>query len=255
MPCFKIRFRKPHATTGSGGFIVLSTRYLRSGWTIVPLFHLQRKWMDILEERAGRYHRTPVVEGGSKRCFRFSKAVPVRSAAPVRNKYKLAPMGTENTSNICKWLDEDPDVGIENESYDESNKEDLLNEVHDSNSEQDNEEEDDDYVNIDCVYVFNLYFYLIKFIIIFKLIFVPLPVPIFKAMIKYAWYASKLINEREVFVKVKDICFAAEVRKNVCDCGQPSFICCACIEYVIQLDMQLIFNPTVVIIMFSELAY
>ncbi|XP_069685978.1 piggyBac transposable element-derived protein 4-like [Periplaneta americana] len=54
-------------------------------------------------------------------------------------------MGTENTSNICKWLDEDLDVGIENESDDESNKEDLLNEVHDSNSEQDNEEEDDDY--------------------------------------------------------------------------------------------------------------
>ncbi|KAJ4449735.1 hypothetical protein ANN_01139 [Periplaneta americana] len=54
-----------------------------------------------------------------------------------------------------------------------------------------------------------------------------LSVPIFKAMLKYAWYASKLINEREVFVNVKDICFAAEVRKNVCDCGQPSFMCCA----------------------------
>ncbi|KAJ4443737.1 hypothetical protein ANN_05515 [Periplaneta americana] len=41
-----------------------------------------------------------------------------------------------------------------------------------------------------------------------------LSVPIFKAMLKYAWYASKLINEREVFMNVKDICFAAEVRKN-----------------------------------------
>ncbi|KAJ4449560.1 hypothetical protein ANN_00962 [Periplaneta americana] len=59
-----------------------------------------------------------------------------------------------------------------------------------------------------------------------------LSVPIFKAMLKYAWYASKLINEREVFVNVKDICFAAEVRKNVCDCGQPSFICCGwCRKY------------------------
>ncbi|KAJ4445306.1 hypothetical protein ANN_07111 [Periplaneta americana] len=56
--------------------------------------------------------------------------------------------------------------------------------------------------------------------------------PIFKAMLIYAWYASKLINEREVFVNVKDICFAAEVRKNVCDCGKPSFICCAwCRKY------------------------
>ncbi|KAJ4447299.1 hypothetical protein ANN_09303 [Periplaneta americana] len=32
--------------------------------------------------------------------------------------------------------------------------------------------------------------------------------------VEYAWYASKLINEREVLVNVKDICFAAEVRKN-----------------------------------------
>ncbi|KAJ4445050.1 hypothetical protein ANN_06849 [Periplaneta americana] len=53
-------------------------------------------------------------------------------------------MGTENTSNICKWLDEDLDDGIENESDDESNREDLLNEIHDSNSEEDNEEEEEE---------------------------------------------------------------------------------------------------------------
>ena len=42
-----------------------------------------------------------------------------------------------------------------------------------------------------------------------------LSVLILKAMLKYIWHASKLINEREVFVNMKDVCFTAEVQKNV----------------------------------------
>lgn len=51
--------------------------------------------------------------------------------------------------------------------------------------------------------------------------------PIFKKMIKYAWYASKLSNERDVFLNVNEVCFSTEVLKNPCSCKKSCFINCA----------------------------
>lgn len=51
--------------------------------------------------------------------------------------------------------------------------------------------------------------------------------PIFRNMIKYAWYACKLSSEREIFMNVNEVCFSTEALKTRCSCKQLSFICCA----------------------------
>ena len=51
--------------------------------------------------------------------------------------------------------------------------------------------------------------------------------PIFSKMIKYAWYASKLSQHREIFINVNEVCFSEEILKTLCSCKKAAFICCA----------------------------
>lgn len=52
--------------------------------------------------------------------------------------------------------------------------------------------------------------------------------PIFKFMIQYAWYASKMINDRDIFWNVKDVCFPERPPKSKCsDCDSTSFARCS----------------------------
>lgn len=51
--------------------------------------------------------------------------------------------------------------------------------------------------------------------------------PIFENMLKYAWFASKLTDEREVFSNVNQVCFPVEILKNPCNCKTAAFIRCA----------------------------
>lgn len=51
--------------------------------------------------------------------------------------------------------------------------------------------------------------------------------PIFCKMIRYAWYAAKLSEEREIFVNVNNVCFPNELLKERCSCNNSSFINCA----------------------------
>jgi hypothetical protein len=51
--------------------------------------------------------------------------------------------------------------------------------------------------------------------------------PIFCDMIRYAWYASKLSDTRQIFFNVNEICFPTELLKTPCSCKNASFICCA----------------------------
>src|SRR5258706_11060212 len=48
-------------------------------------------------------------------------------------------------------------------------------------------------------------------------------------MLQYAWYASKLLDHREVFVNVNQVCFPTGIlkAKNKCSCGKAVFIRCA----------------------------
>ena len=59
---------------------------------------------------------------------------------------------------------------------------------------------------------------------IHSLIHHQLSAPIFEDMIKYAWFASKLIPERTVFGNVNQICFPMEMRQSKCDCKTCAFI-------------------------------
>ena len=51
--------------------------------------------------------------------------------------------------------------------------------------------------------------------------------PIFCDMLHYAWYASKLSDDREVFVNVNEVCFPIDVLKKPCNCKKSAFIRCA----------------------------
>ncbi|XP_026671179.1 uncharacterized protein LOC108627179 isoform X1 [Ceratina calcarata] len=51
--------------------------------------------------------------------------------------------------------------------------------------------------------------------------------PIFCNMIQYAWYASKLCDNREVFMNVNDVCFPIDTLKQLCACTNVTFIICA----------------------------
>ncbi|XP_067214158.1 uncharacterized protein [Linepithema humile] len=60
---------------------------------------------------------------------------------------------------------------------------------------------------------------------IHSLIHLQLSAAVFTDMIKYAWFASKLILQRNVFGNVNEICFPPDLNK--CVCGIPLFIHCA----------------------------
>lgn len=51
--------------------------------------------------------------------------------------------------------------------------------------------------------------------------------PIFTNMIRYAWFASKLTDDRTIFTNVNEVCFSLDLLKTPCTCKQPSFICCS----------------------------
>ncbi|XP_036139694.1 uncharacterized protein LOC118644689 [Monomorium pharaonis] len=51
--------------------------------------------------------------------------------------------------------------------------------------------------------------------------------PIFSNMIQYAWFASKLCDNREIFMNVNEVCFSMENLKKPCNCNKSAFIQCA----------------------------
>ncbi|XP_017882744.1 uncharacterized protein LOC108626532 isoform X1 [Ceratina calcarata] len=54
-----------------------------------------------------------------------------------------------------------------------------------------------------------------------------LSAPVFKDMLRYAWYASKLSDDRDIFLNVNDICFPTHILNKPCGCGKVSFIRCS----------------------------
>lgn len=54
-----------------------------------------------------------------------------------------------------------------------------------------------------------------------------LSAPIFSDMLRYAWFASKLTNERDIFLNVNEVCFPVEQLKISCSCKNPAFIKCS----------------------------
>ena len=53
-----------------------------------------------------------------------------------------------------------------------------------------------------------------------------LTAPIFRNMIQYSWFASKLITDRDVFTNVKEVCFPIK-RLQKCSCGSIHFAKCS----------------------------
>ena len=50
-------------------------------------------------------------------------------------------------------------------------------------------------------------------------------------MIKFAWYASKLANERDIFYNVNQLCFPPNVHNKKCICNtRVAFIICSWCE-------------------------
>lgn len=54
-----------------------------------------------------------------------------------------------------------------------------------------------------------------------------LSAPIFTKMLRYAWFASKLADEREIFQNVNEVCFPIQKLKIPCACGKTAFIQCS----------------------------
>lgn len=46
-------------------------------------------------------------------------------------------------------------------------------------------------------------------------------------MLRYAWFASKLTDKREVFMNVNEVCFPLDILKQSCNCNNAAFIRCA----------------------------
>ncbi|XP_023228981.1 uncharacterized protein LOC111629327 [Centruroides sculpturatus] len=45
-----------------------------------------------------------------------------------------------------------------------------------------------------------------------------------KGCSRYAWYASKLSDKREIFMNINEVCFPTDLLKKCCSCKQSSFI-------------------------------
>lgn len=64
-----------------------------------------------------------------------------------------------------------------------------------------------------------------------------LSAPKFKCMVQYAWYASKLAEDREIFFNVNQICFPPNIFNNKCVCKKHnSFIKCSWCEKVLYFE-------------------
>ena len=46
-------------------------------------------------------------------------------------------------------------------------------------------------------------------------------------MLHYAWYASNLCDNREIFMNVNEACFPVDAIKKPCKCEKSAFIRCA----------------------------
>ncbi|XP_070171198.1 uncharacterized protein [Polyergus mexicanus] len=57
-----------------------------------------------------------------------------------------------------------------------------------------------------------------------------LSAPIFFPMLKYSWFAAKLIEERSIFSNVNNVCFPSTLLKKHCACRDASFVKCAWCE-------------------------
>lgn len=62
---------------------------------------------------------------------------------------------------------------------------------------------------------------------IHSLILHQLSAPDFVPMLRYAWFASKLIEEKNIFSNVNDLCFPVSLLKKPCACNEMAFIKCA----------------------------
>ncbi|XP_024886634.1 uncharacterized protein LOC112464075 [Temnothorax curvispinosus] len=51
--------------------------------------------------------------------------------------------------------------------------------------------------------------------------------PIFKNMIRYAWFASNLCDDRDIFMNVNEVCFPIDILKKPCACKISAFVRCA----------------------------
>ena len=59
-----------------------------------------------------------------------------------------------------------------------------------------------------------------------------LSAPAYQQMLKYAWFAAKLIEDRPFFQIVKQICFPPETKKKRCLCSEQAFVRCSwCYEF------------------------
>lgn len=68
---------------------------------------------------------------------------------------------------------------------------------------------------------------------IHSLILHQLSAPVFSPMIKYAWFASKLMVDRTIFLNVNEVCFPISLLKKKCICEKVGFIKCAWCESVL----------------------
>ena len=71
---------------------------------------------------------------------------------------------------------------------------------------------------------------------IHSLIHHQLSAPIFEDMIKYAWFASKLILSRSVFANVNEVCFPTDLRRSNCRCSKSGFIKCAACRNILCFE-------------------
>lgn len=54
-----------------------------------------------------------------------------------------------------------------------------------------------------------------------------LSVQVFSDMLRYAWFAAGLCDERSCFQNVNQVCFSMETLKKPCNCKRAAFITCA----------------------------
>lgn len=62
---------------------------------------------------------------------------------------------------------------------------------------------------------------------IHSILYHQLSAEIFQKMLRYVWFASKLSDDREIFVNVNEVCFPGEELKKSCECTKAAFIRCA----------------------------
>ena len=76
------------------------------------------------------------------------------------------------------------------------------------------------------------------------LIYNQLSAPAFQNMIRYAWFASRLVEDSEVFQNVKQVCFPPDTKRIPYSCSEQSFARCSwCKEFKCFKCFYLDFHP------------